>query len=215
MDRRWLFPEQGGQHGMESDSASEILALAQKLQADATGLLTEQQVIEMGRELGLEPRYVREAIRLRQPVARVDPAPAGDLMTLPEEGGEPLAAVGRALAILFALAMVPASFQALDPGDAHPTPFFALFASTVVGWVARYPRLAGAAGATTVPIALLIYGFYHTVWPWGGPGLTFPAVFFTLLAFGPLCWATARGAAGIRRWAERQGSPREWRATER
>jgi hypothetical protein len=212
MDRRWLFPEQERQHGMERDSAPEILALAQKLQAEAGGLLTEEQVIEMGRELGLEPRYVREAIRLRQPVARADPSPAP--LVLAEESGEPLAAVGRALAILFALAMVPAAFQALDSNNPHPTPFFALFASTVVGWVARYPRLAGVAGAATVPMALLIYGFYHSAWPWGGPGLGFPAVFFTLLAFGPLCWGTARATAGIRRWVERQGIPRNWRAME-
>jgi hypothetical protein len=215
MDRRWLFPDRGGERGVESDSASEILALAQKLQAEASGLLTEEQVIEMGRELGVEPRYVRDAIRLRQPVAHLDAPPAHELLMPGQEGSEPLAAVGRALAILFALAMVPGAMEALDSGGAHPVPFFALFASTVVGWVARYPRLAGLAGATTVPMALLIYAFYHSIWPWGGPSLSFASLFFTLLAFGPLCWATARGAAGLRRWIERQGSAREWTAAGR
>lgn len=223
MEDRWPVPEPGRARRVESDSASEILALAQRLQAEASGLLSEEQVIEMGRELGLEPRHVREAIRLRQPIARVSPPAAAPVATTPgatpflssAEGSEPLAAVGRAFVVIFGLAMAPAAMDTLSRGNAAFVPFLALFASVIVGWIARYPRLAGVAGVLTVPMALLITFFHMAAMPWDMPGPDFSGVFFTLLAFGPLCWATARGAAGVRNWAERQGTPREWPAADR
>jgi hypothetical protein len=111
--------------------------------------------------------------------------------------------------------MVPVAMNGLDHIGVAPAPFFALLASGVVGWVARYPRLAGVAGAITVPMSLLISLFYTIVWPYSGALPDPTAVFTALLAFGPLCWATARGAASARRWFERQGTPREWPAAER
>src|SRR5436305_14726419 len=64
MEFRWLTCDERRTGAVESQSLSEVLALAQKLQAEGDGLVSEEQVVDMGRELGVRPEYVREALRL-------------------------------------------------------------------------------------------------------------------------------------------------------
>ena len=185
---------------VESRSLSEVLALAQKLQAEGEGLIGEEQVIEMGRELGVRPDYVREALRLRgrsaQPARALQPEPA-----LPPTDHNPIAAAAQVLLIVFALGMLPRTGDALMRSGINPGLFlfFAITASLAAGWSARYSRLAGVAGALAVPILLLVAAFYPT----SGPSLGGDAVFFALLSLCPLGSAVGRLGARTRRWAER------------
>jgi len=73
MEFRWLTTEEKRTHTVDSSDLPDVLALAQKLQAEGGGLVREDEVIEMGRELGVRPEYVREALRLRRRAAT--PAP--------------------------------------------------------------------------------------------------------------------------------------------
>src|SRR3954447_18164586 len=66
MEFRWLTTEEKRSRSVEIGSLPEVLALAQKLQAEGGGLVAEDEVVEMGRELGVRPEYIREALRLRQ-----------------------------------------------------------------------------------------------------------------------------------------------------
>jgi hypothetical protein len=76
---------------------------------------------------------------------------------------------------------------------------FTILASSLAGWSARYSRLAGVAGAVTIPVLLLVAAFY----PFYNPGLGADAVFFAMISLCPLGSAMGRVAARARRWAER------------
>jgi hypothetical protein len=203
MGFRWLTPEERRACTVESGSLAEVLALAQKLQAEGEELLTEEQVVEMGRELGIRPEYVCEALALRQRATQ----PARALQMEPEPREErPLAAVGQTLLLLFAIGLFPATHGALHRSGMEPVPFFALVAAAVTGWVARYPRLAAIGGALTVPIMLCVGALYSH---WNGGGMD-EAIFFSLLSLCPLCSLVGRGSAKLRRWAERLADRPEW-----
>src|SRR4029077_20640933 len=98
MEFRWLTNEERRTRTVESSALSEVLALAQKLQAEGEGLVSEEQAVEMGRELGLRPDYVHEALRLRgraaQPARALPPEPASH---------HPIAAAAQALGTVFAV----------------------------------------------------------------------------------------------------------------
>src|SRR6266851_4143376 len=100
MEFRWLTSDERRTRAVESSSLSEVLALAQNLQAEGEGLVSEEQAVEMGRELGVRAEYVHEALRLRRRAAQ----PAG---TLPPEPAvhNPIAAAMRAMLGVFALLM--------------------------------------------------------------------------------------------------------------
>ena len=154
----------------------------------------------MGRELGVRPEYVREALRLRgraaQPGRTLQPE-----LTLPPTDHNPIAAASQLLLTVFAIGMLPRAGDALFRSSVNPGLFlfFALIASLAAGWSARYSRLAGAAGALAVPVLLLVAAFY----PYSGPSLGGDAVFFSLLSLCPLGSAIGRLGARTRRWAER------------
>ncbi len=200
MEFRWLTTDEQRARHVESGSLADVLALAQKLQAEGEGLVPEEQVVEMGRELGVRPEYIREALNLRrraaQPARAVQPEP-----TLPPTDHNPIAAVAQVLLLVFALGMLPRSGEALYRGHVNPALFFmfSVAAAALAGWSARYSRLAGVAGALAIPVLLLVAAFY----PFYSPGLAFDAVFFSLLSLCPLGSALGRVAARARRWAER------------
>jgi hypothetical protein len=207
MEFRWLTPEERRARAVESGSLAEVLALAQQLQAEAEGLLSEEQVVEMGRELGIRPEYVREALALRQRVGQ----PAQPLPTpLHEPADErPLGAVARALMVVFALALFPTAMGAIARSGLAPhMPFVALFAAIVTGWVARYPRWAAIGGALAVPAVLAAMALF----PYGHGSGTDEAVFFSLLSLSPICSAAGRAAAKVRRWSERLAERPQWMA---
>jgi hypothetical protein len=197
MEFRWLTSDERRTRAVESSSLSEVLALAQKLQAESDGLVSEDQLVEMGRELGVRPEYTREALRLRrrtaQPARTASPEP-----TLPPTDHNPIAAAAQVLLTVFAIGMLPGAGEALDRSHVNPSLFFffALVASLAAGWSARYSRLAAVAGALSVPVLLLVAAFY-------GPGLGADAVFFSFVSLCPLCSALGRLGARTRRWAER------------
>src|SRR2546426_168277 len=181
MEFRWLTSEERRTKTVESGSLAEVLALAQQLQAEAEGLLSEEQVVEIGRELGIRPEYVREALALRQRVPQpAQPMPAPRLEAADEW---PLAAVVRALLLVFGLALFPVANIAIDRSGMQPLPLVALIAAAVTGWVARYPRLAAIGGALAVP-AVLVGMAMH---PYGSGSGKDAAVFFSLLSLCPLC----------------------------
>src|SRR5262249_43067931 len=66
MEFRWLTTDEQRTRAVESSTLSDVLALAQQLQAEGEGSVGEEQVLEMGRELGVQPQYIREALRLRR-----------------------------------------------------------------------------------------------------------------------------------------------------
>jgi hypothetical protein len=197
---RWLTTEERRSQMVENGSLTDILALAQKLQADGEGRVSEDQVVEMGRELGVRPEYIREALRLRrrsaQPARSLQPEP-----TLPPTDHNPIASVAQVLLLVFALGMLPRALEALGRSHVAPQLFliFTILSTMLAGWSARYSRLAGVAGALAIPILLLVAAFY----PIYGPGLGSDAVFFSLISLCPLGSALGRIAARARRWAER------------
>lgn len=203
MEFRWLTHEERRRRAVESNSLSEVLALAQKLQAEGEGLVSEEQVLEMGRELGVRPEYVREALRLRsraaQPAHTLPPEPS-----LAPAGHSPLMAAGQALAIMFALLMLPSVSRAFYLSNREPAWILFTFAAAVVaGWSARHPRLAGIAGAAAVPMILLVSSFYRD-YPFHHPeGVRGEAALLALVSLGPLSAAAGRAAAKVRRWTER------------
>src|SRR5439155_21461146 len=103
MEFRWLTHEERRPRAVESGSLSEVLALAQKLQAEGEGLVSEEQVIEMGRELGVRPEYVREALRLRRGPGPLAQAVAAE--HTPPAHPHPNAAAGQVLLQVYSLLM--------------------------------------------------------------------------------------------------------------
>jgi hypothetical protein len=210
MEFRWLKPDERRGQVVESGSLAEVLELAQKLQAEGEGLLSEEEVIQTGQELGIRPEYVREALALRQLAAQ--PAQAPPLGSISVKGDErPLAVVGQALLLVFALALFPAAMSAVTRNGMGPLlPLLALIAAIATGWTARYPRLAAIGGALAVPAVLVAMALYPAdFYPSHGPD-TDQAVFLSLLSFGPLCSVVGRGAAKLRRWTERFTDRPEW-----
>jgi hypothetical protein len=199
MEFRWLTCDEPRTRAVESQTLSEVLALAQKLQAEGDGLVSEEQVVDMGRELGVRPEHVREALRLRRRAAQ----PARTVQTepnLPPTDHNPIAAAAQVLLGVFALGLLPRAADALYRSQVGIGLFFfaAFIASLAAGWSSRYSRLAGIAGAAVVPILLLVAALY----PYQ-PSLGRGAVFFSLLSLCPLCSATGRLGGRARRWAER------------
>jgi hypothetical protein len=196
MEFRWLTREERQTHTVESGSLSEILALAQKLQAEGEGLVSEEQVIEMGQELGVRPEYAREALRLRRRSAQ----PAQTLRTAPDllpVEHNPTARVVQAGLLGLGLGTLPMALLALAHSNAEPVALCALVAAFTAGWSARYPRLAAVAGTLAVP-AVIVAAALFTGFPSQGP----EAFFLSLLSFSPLGSAAGRGAARVRRWME-------------
>jgi len=198
MEFRWLTTEEKRSRSVEIGSLPEVLALAQKLQAEGGGFVREDEVVEMGRELGVRPEFVREALRLSgretQPRRRTPEETAS-----PASEHNPLGAAARALFMVFGLLLLPMVTRGIDDrGIEGIWVLFALLAAGVAGWAARHPRLAGIAGATAVPMILLIASLYS----YRG-GLRPDTFLLALLSLCPLCATAGRGAAGIRRWVER------------
>jgi hypothetical protein len=201
MEFRWLAAEEQRASAVESSSVGDVLALAQKLQAEGESLLSEDQTVEMGRELGIRPEYVREALRLRQ--AR-PPAPvmAGEAAPVPARHN-PIAAVTRLFAGVFALSVLPVAMGLLAQSNASPGwVLFTLVVSLLAGWTARYPRLAGVAGGLAVPLVLVIAGLFHATFD-GAPYVRGDELIRALLLCTPLSSLTGSAAARARRWMER------------
>jgi hypothetical protein len=200
MEFRWLTQEEQRTRVVETGSLAEVLALAQQLQAEGEAQFSEEQVVEMGRELGVQPQYIREALRLRRRTAQ----PPRSLPTESEPvriGDAPATSLARALAVGVGLGTLPMALIALAHSNAEPVTFFVLIATLVAGWSARHPRLAGVAGAVTAPIIVLASAIFmgaHQM-----PGLEAEAFFFSLLSFTPLGAATARLAARLHSRLER------------
>src|SRR5438874_3114335 len=93
---------------VDDHALSEILALALKLQAQEDETLSEAQVLEMGRELGIRPEFIHEALRLKGRFPNPTPlemdAPHPRLVS---DGDGAIATVARTLLSLFALGMLP------------------------------------------------------------------------------------------------------------
>src|SRR5215217_5221433 len=98
MEFRWLTSEEQRTRAVESRSLSEVLALAQRLQAEAEGQVTDDQVVEMGRELGVQPEYVREALSLRRRAAK-PAAMSAQLSEVHAPGRAVSSSLGQALAL--------------------------------------------------------------------------------------------------------------------
>jgi hypothetical protein len=204
MEFRWLKPDERRGAAVESGSLAEVLELAQRLQAEGEGLLSEREVIEVGQELGIRAEYVREALALRQRAAQ----PAHALRPEPiiaSADERPLAAVGQALLLVFALALFPAAMNELNRFGLEPFPLIALIAALITGWVARYSRPAALGGALAAPVVLFAMVMYPS-----GHGFSGGALFFSLLSLGPLCSVAGRAAAKLRRWTERFTDPPQW-----
>ena len=165
MEFRWLTREERRASAVESGSLAEVLALAQRLQAEGEGLVGEEQVLEMGRELGVRPEYVREALRLRrgavEPVRAPTPGPVSH---------NPIADVALALGITFAVLLLPGLIQSFNTSGHDPAwILLTLVTALIAGWAARYPRLAGIAGAAAVPMILVVMRLYP-IWTHDGFG---------------------------------------------
>jgi hypothetical protein len=98
--------------------------------------------------------------------------------------------------------LLPMVIQSFNRSNHDPVwILFALGAALIAGWAARYPRLAGIAGAAAVPMILVIarlypvYGDAHSL----GRHL----LFYSLLSLCPLFSVAGRAAANARRWLER------------
>jgi hypothetical protein len=197
MEFRWLTSDEQRTRAVESASLADVLALAQQLQAEGEARFTDEQVVEMGRELGVHPQYVLEALRLRRraaqpaPLLQPEPAPERPLQ-------EPLAQVLRASVLGLGLGTFPMAMIALAQSHSEPMAFFVLIAALAAGWSARHPRLAGLAGAAAAPLVVIVSpSFLGATDAWPG------AFFLALLSFTPLSSALARMAAGLRGRIER------------
>jgi hypothetical protein len=191
---------------VDNHALSEILALALKLQAREDETLSEAQVLEMGRELGIRPEFVYEALRLKGRAS--SPATTETAVhhrRLVVDGDGAIATVTRTLISLFALGMLPGAWELLAQHGAGGVPAFALLVALIAGWSARYPRLARVSGALACPLTLLVASFY-SAHHYRGPFYSWPdsqTIFFALLALCPLGSSVASGSARFRRWMER------------
>lgn len=201
MEFRWLTSEEQRTRAVESQSLSDILSLAQQLQAEAEGQVTDDQVVEMGRELGVQPEYVREALRLRRrpPIPGLPPPQDHGALVTSRSGNS----LGRALTLGFGLGTLPMALIALANSNAQPVAFFVLLATLAAGWTARQPRLAGTAGMVTAPLIVLASALFLSSLP--VYGLRPEAFLFSLLSFTPLGGGVARFAAALRDRLERLG----------
>lgn len=149
MEFRWLTKEEQRTRVVESSSLSDVLALAQKLQADDERLVSEEQVVEMGRELGVRPEHVREALRLHRGAAQ----PTSSLRTPPAVPAEPnpVTRVAQAGLVGLGLGTLPLALAALAQSSSEPLAVCAFAAAFAAGWAARSPRLAGIAGSLVIP----------------------------------------------------------------
>ncbi len=200
MEFRCVTQEERPAPAVESSSLSEVLALAQKLQAESDGLVNEEQVVEMGRELGVRPEYVRAAVRRHRrtapPSRRLPPEPVP-----PPADHHPILAAAQALLTVFAVLILPLTARLLTLSGRDPIWILvALAAAWVAGWAARQPRLAGIAGAAAVPMILFVSSFYRE-FPHPA-GIRGEAIFFSLLSLGPLCAAAGEAAGRARRRKE-------------
>lgn len=200
MEFRCVTQEERRAPAVESSALSEVLALAQRLQAESDGLINEAQVVEMGRELGVRPEYVRAAIRRHQravPPAR--PAPSEPLPPPPDH--QPVLAASQALVTICAVLLLPRTADLLNLSGRDPVwILIALAAAWIAGWSARQPRLAGVVGAVALPLILFVSSFYRL--PWHPPGIRGEAIAFSFLSLGPLCAATGEAAGRLRRRKE-------------
>jgi hypothetical protein len=203
MEFRWLTPEEKRTPVVAQTSLAEVLALAQQLQAEGESLVGEEQVVEMGRELGVQPEYVREALRLRR--RAVEPATVlADEANATPPAPNLIAVTANVLMNLCALLLLPVvlykfQYWRLD----YSWIFFAGLAAAITGWTARAPRLAALAGVVSVPAILFVSYCYSMVV--GSPHiwLSKSSLFLTLLTLCPLGATTGRAAARLRDWAER------------
>jgi len=188
---------------VESASLSDVLALAQKLQAENEGWVNEEQVVEMGRELGVQPQFVREALRLRHRAAQPARALRAEPAAVPSDPN-PLAAAARTLATLCGLLLLPLVMNRFRYWEIDPVwILFAILAAAATGWAVRTRRMAGVAGAVAAPAMLLLTFFYSFERGLPGYWLSKHALFVSLLSLTPLCSTAGRAAAAGRRWAER------------
>src|SRR5439155_3929282 len=100
LEFRWLTSEERRTTTVENGSLSEILALAQKLQAEGETRVSDDQVVEMGRELGVQPHYIHEALRLRRRAGHSTRALQAE-PTLPPTDHNPIASVAQVLLLVF------------------------------------------------------------------------------------------------------------------
>jgi hypothetical protein len=190
---------------VDSHAMADILALALKLQAQGEEMVSTSQIVEMGRELGIHPEYVHEALRLkgRGPAPATSAPMAADLLRSQEADDAP-ARVTRTLVTLFAVGMLPVAWDALARDAVGAVPPFALLAAAIAGWSAGYPRLARVGGALACPLVLLVSSVYTS--PYGGiyTPLTDPkTLLLALLSLCPLCSSAAAGSAWLRRRLDR------------
>jgi hypothetical protein len=204
MEFRWLTTEEQKTRTVESSSLSDVLALAQRLQAEGEGLTSDDQIVEMGRELGIRPEYVREALHLRRQSDRPARLTPGEVASR-QIASSPLAALVQLFWFVFSVGMLPGVFGAFSQSNASPIwILMALALSSVSGWLARYPRLAGIAGGLAVPLTLLCCAVFHAgSHNWlGGDEL-----FVACLLLTPLSAFVGRTASKVREAIERLPDP--------
>jgi hypothetical protein len=205
MEFRWLTPEEKRTPVVAQTSLAEVLALAQQLQAEGESLVGEEQVVEMGRELGVQPEYIREALRLRRRAAEPAAVLATEVNTAPPAPNL-IAVTANVLVNLCAFLLLPIVIDRLEHWEVGGAwILFAALAAAITGWTARAPRLAALAGVASVPAVLFVSYCYARV---VGPGfwLSTGSLLLTLLSLCPLAAATGRAAARLRDWAERLAS---------
>src|SRR5947208_1478359 len=106
MKLRWLVPGEKQPRAVESSSVSDVLALAMRLQTQAEDCVSEDHLLEMGRELGIRPEYVREALMLRRQSMRPDQAEKQTVAPTRPDGGSLVAATVRSLLTVFAVGLL-------------------------------------------------------------------------------------------------------------
>ena len=201
MDARWSTAEGSRSHAVPGDAVSDTLALAMKLQTQGEAMVDEERMVAMGRELGIQPEYVRQALVMMRDAGA--PAAAPSPPALGNAGDSlPLAAAGRTLSIVFSVLLLPLVFRLLPSYHMALVLLIALAAAFVAGWAARLPRPAALAGAFACPVVLVAAALN------GGHGWSLTpeglfAALLSLIAFGPLCSAAGTAAASLRRWEER------------
>jgi hypothetical protein len=200
MEFRWLSPEEQRARAVETNSLAEVLSLAQKLQAEGEVLVSEEQAVEMGRELGVQPEYVREALRLSRRSPQPQPHPHAEPISASADHG-PRRTILSAAMVGFGVGTLPLALDALARSHAEPLALFVLMAALFAGWSARLPRLAEKASAVAAPAVILASSLYPS------PFLSPEAFFFAVLSFTPLSATVGRAAAAVRRRAERLAEP--------